>query len=279
MVRRRQGFRCVQVDDASRHSFAKVGGLRESKDAFPGVDLAGGICYFLWDKDNNGLCEVVNGAEKLSQPPAERKLDEFSTFVRHSAAVPIIRKVISKSNDRMSAQVSSRKPFGLPTNARPDTGGDLILRWEKGEGPFRRENLSVGLDLVDKWKVISSYVAYDHAGNPGIDGRRKVFSKIGLMPPGTICTETYLVIGAFATEDEARNLIEYMKSRFFRFLVSQLMYSHHLTKAAYEFVPALDMTQKWTDEKLFEYFDLSESETQYIAVKIRPFDGQKAPRR
>ena len=243
--------------------------FENAKDAFPGVDLAGGVCYFLWDRDQPGLCEVTNIVGGISESASERQLDEFSTFVRHSAAVPIIRKVTSGQKRFMSDQVSSRKPFGLPTNARPDKNGDLVLRWEKGEGPYPRDQITVGTGLIDKWKAITSYVAYDHAGNPGKDGRRKVFSKIAVLPPGSICTETYLVIGAYESEEEAKNLIHYMKTKFFRFLVSQFMYSHHLTKMSYSFVPILNMKQNWSDDVLADHFGLTTKEREFIDSKIR----------
>jgi site-specific DNA-methyltransferase (adenine-specific) len=262
-------FRATMLaDDRVR----KLVDFENAKDAFPGVDLAGGVCYFLWNRDERGLCEVTNVVGDTSESATERRLDEFSTFVRHSAAVPIIRKILQKSEPTMSAQVSSRKPFGLATNVRPEATGDLVLRWEKGEGPFPRNKITVGSDIIDKWKVITSYVAYDHAGNPGKDGKRKVFSKIGVLPPREICTETYLVIGAYDTEIETKNLITYMRTKFFRFLVAQFMYSHHLTKSAYDFVPVLDMKTAWTDESLAERYQLTCEEREFIDSKIRSFD-------
>ncbi len=254
----------------------KLVDYENAKDAFPGIDLAGGVCYFLWDKDSRGPCEVTNIAGDTPPVVSERRLDEFPTFVRHSAAVPIIRKVLSKKEPRMSETVSSRKPFGLPTTARPKKAGDLTLRWEKGEGPYPRSQVVVGVDLIDDWKVITSYVGYDHAGNPGKDGRRRVFSKIDLLPPGTICTETYLVVSAFKTKEEAENLIGYMKTRFFRFLVAQFMYSHHLTKSAYDFVPVLDMKKAWTDEELARRYKLTKDDVAFIESKIRPYDRSES---
>jgi site-specific DNA-methyltransferase (adenine-specific) len=262
-------FRATMLGD---NRLRRLVDYENAKDAFPGVDLAGGVCYFLWSRDQRGLCEVTNIVGNASESSTERRLDEFSTFVRHSAAVPIIRKIIEKNEPTMSVQVSSRKPFGLATNARPEASGDLVLRWEKGQGPFPRNKITVGQDLIDKWKVVTSYVAYDHAGNPGKDGKRKVFSKINVMPPFEICTETYLVIGVYETEVEAKNLIKYMKTRFFRFLVSQFMYSHHLTKSAYEFVPILDMNVAWTDELLAQRYHLSREESEFIDSKIRAFE-------
>lgn len=263
-------FRATMLgDDRMR----KLVDYENAKDAFPGIDLAGGVCYFLWERDSRGACEVTNIAGKTSPVVSERRLNEFPTFVRHSAAVPIIRKVLAKHEKRMSDQVSARKPFGIPTNGRPEKTGDLTLRWEKGEGPYPRGKVEVGAELIDRWKVITSYVGYDHAGNPGKDGRRRVLSKIDILPPGTICTETYLVVGAYGTKKEAVNLIGYMKTRFFRFLVAQFMYSHHLTKTAYGFVPVLDAREEWTDGKLAGRYGLTSKDVAFVESKIRPYES------
>ena len=190
-----------------------------ANECFPGVDIAGGICYFLWDRDNKGACKatnIVNGEAFVS----ERVLDEFDILIRNSRSIPIIRKVTARNEHSMKQQVSSRKPFGLATTERPMQTGDIILRWQSGEGPYSRRLISTGSEMIDDYKVITSYAGYDHAGNPGKDGKRKVFTKIDILPPGTICNETYLVIGSYKTMVEAENLVVYMKTRFFRFLVS-----------------------------------------------------------
>lgn len=263
-------FRATMLGD---DHIRKLVDYENARDAFPGIDLAGGVCYFLWERDSSGMCEVTNIAGETLPVVSERRLDEFPTFVRHSAAVPIIRKVLTESERRMSGQVSARKPFGIPTNGRPEKSGDLILRWEKGEGPYPRSKVEVGTELIEKWKVITSYVGYDHAGNPGKDGRRRVLSKIDILPPETICTETYLVVGAYKTKQEATNLVAYMKTRFFRFLMAQFMYSHHLTKSAYGFVPVLDAREEWTDGKLSKRYGLTADEVVFIESKIRPYDS------
>ena len=168
--------------------------------------------------------------------------------------------------------VSSSKPFGLRTFVRPQESGDITLRWQNGEGPYNSKEITTGREMINQWKVITSYVGYDHAGSPGKDGKRKVFSKIDTLPPKTICTETYLVIGAFDSENEARNLIGYMKTLFFRFLVSQFMYSHHITKDSYRLVPIQDFTQEWTDEKLYAKYGLTNDEIEFIESMIRPME-------
>ena len=202
----------------------------------------------------------------------KRPLNEFKTFIRHGQAVPILRKILSRKEDRMNNKVSASKPFGLRTFVRPQKTGDILLRWQNGEGPYNRKDVTVGVEMIDRWKVITSYVGYDHAGNPGKDGRRRVFSKIDILPPGTICTETYLVIGAFDNKEHAQNLVSYMKTRFFRFLVSQFMYSHHITKDSYSFVPVLDKDVAWTDEMLYSRYGLTDDEVAFIESKIRPME-------
>ena len=238
-----KGLDDFRKDTLNDSRFRVIVDYENANDCFPGVDIAGGVCYFLWDRENPGDCRVVNinNGQKIE---TVRKLNEFGTFIRRAEALQIVKKVLSKKEPLMSNVVSSSKPFGLRTFVRPQKTGDIILRWQNGEGPYNRSEIIVGVEMIDKWKVITSYVGYDHAGNPGKDGKRKVFNKIDILPPGTICNETYLVINYFDTEQEAKNMVGYMKTMFFRFLVSQLMFSHHITKNAYQFVPVQDCKQE-----------------------------------
>ena len=259
-------FRTEMLND---HRIRKIVDFEDSSDVFPGVSVAGGISYFLWDRDYNGPCEIVNmenGVESVSI----RRLNEFSTFIRQGQAVSIIRKLLSHKERRMNEQVSSYKPFGLRTYVKPQRTGDITLYWQKGEGPYKREDISVGVELIDKWKVIASRSGHEHAGNPGNDGTKRVLAKTAVLPPGSVCTETYLVIGSYSTADEARNLLSYMKTRFFRFLMSLFMYSHGITKDTYVLIPILNMNERWTDDKLYKRYNLNQEEISFIESKIRP---------
>jgi site-specific DNA-methyltransferase (adenine-specific) len=208
------------------------------------------------------------GAEATSV----RCLNEFSIFIRHSQAVPIIRKVLEREERRMNEQVSSYKPFGLRTYVKPKKTGDITLYWQKGEGPYQRKDITAGVEMIDEWKVIASRSGHEHAGNPGTDGTRRVLARTDVLPPGTVCTETYLVIGSYSTEQKAHNLLTYMKTRFFRFLMSLFMYSHGITRDTFAFIPILDMTKKWTDKKLYKRYKLKEDEVAFIESKIRPME-------
>jgi site-specific DNA-methyltransferase (adenine-specific) len=261
-------FRTEMLND---DRIRKIVDFEDASECFPGVDIAGGICYFLWEKDSTGPCEIINmhnGKEAVST----RKLNEFNTFIRHGKAVPIIRKVLSLNEKSMSEQVSSRKPFGLPTNARPLKKGDLVLKWNNGEGPYEREKIEVGSDLIDKWKVITSKVSYDHAGQPDKNGMRKVLSIVDILPPKYICTETYIIVGSYKNKKQAENMIHYLKTKFVRFLVSQMSFSQDITKDRFYFVPVLDMSEEWTDEKLYKRYNLTKEEIDFIESKIRPME-------
>jgi site-specific DNA-methyltransferase (adenine-specific) len=241
----------------------------DASEVFPGVDIAGGICYFLWDRDNRGLCEVTNIYKDKHQKTL-RALNEFETFIRHGESLPIIKKVLAKNEVSMGAIVSGRKPFGLSTTVRPLKYGDINLIWTGGEGPYESSKIETGKELIGLYKVITSYVSHDHAGQPGPDGKRKVLSKIRVIGPNTVCTESYLVIGSFTTKEEAENLRLYLSTLFVRFLIAQLALSQHITKERYLFVPAQDFSKTWTDEMLFEKYGLCEEEKNIISSSIRP---------
>ncbi len=262
-------FRAEMLND---DRIRKMVDFEDASECFPGVDIAGGICYFLWERDSTGPCEIVN-AHNGNETVSVRNLNEFKTFIRHSQAVPIIRKVLTKKEKSMAEQVTSRKPFGLPTNARPYKHGDITLRWQKGDGPYNRDDVTTGADMIDEWKVITSKVSYDHAGQPDKNGMRKVLSIVDILPPGTICTETYIVAGSYKERIYADNLAAYITTKFVRFLVSQLSFSQDITKERFFFVPILDMTTCWSDELLYKRYGLTVDEVAFIESKIRPMEA------
>lgn len=236
-----------------------------------GVDIAGGICYFLWSRDSKGPCSVTN-IHNGSSVTASRKLNEYNTFIRYSEALSIIKKIESGTGEFYNSRVSSQKPFGLRTYVKPTENGDITLRYNGGTGPFNRENVTSGLEWIDKWKVIMSYLTYDHAGRADKDGKRRIFSTMEILPPESVCTETYIVIDAFDTEDEAQNLLAYLKTLFVRFLVAQLTSTQHISKFNFSFVPVLDFSKHWTDKELYKKYGFTEKEIAFIESMIRPME-------
>jgi len=254
-------------------SIRKLVDFIDSRDCFPGVDIAGGICYFLWDRDSKGVCEVKT-IRKNHAIISERYLDEFDSFVRDNIAVNIIHKVKQKSNSFLDTIVSSRMPFGLVSSVRPEKKGDLDLITSAGIGKISANKITTGKELIDKWKVLLSKASNDHGGQPDKDGKRRIFSRIEVMPPKTVCTESYLVVGIYDTEIEAQNMAGFLKTQFCRFLVSTILLTQNITKGKFIFVPNLPMNENWNDAKLFKKYNLSSDEIQFITQLIRPIKDE-----
>ena len=124
----------------------------------------------------------------------------------------------------------------------------------KGIGPFKRELVTGAFDWIDKWKVIMSYLTYDHAGRADKDGKRRIFSTMEVLPPKVVCTEIYIVVDTFNSEIEAKNLLQYLKTKFVRFLVAQVTTTQHISKANFALVPIQDFSKEWTDAELYKFF-------------------------
>ena len=129
--------------------------------------------------------------------------------------------------------------------------------------------------MIDKWKVVASYVSFDHAGRANKEGKRKVLSRMSVLPPKHVCTETYLVYGAYDTEAEALNLQRYLSCKLPRYLISQMSSGQHLTKSTFAFCPIPDVSKEWTDESLGDKYGLSAEERDAVDNSIIdiPFEG------
>ena len=250
-----------------RHISALVD-YSNSLDVFPNVDVAGGVCYFVWKEAYNGKCKYTNYRNGKATT-AYRDLNEFQTFIRYPVASEIVKKVKEDGELTLDKVVSSRKPFGLATTAKPMKTGDVILRYNGGRGPYKRTEIRVGTEMIDQWKIIISRLTAEHAGQPAKDGKYRVLSTMELLKPGEICSETYLVAGAFDSKEEATNYMDYLKTQFVRFLILQIAMTQQLSKASFAFVPCQDFTRKWTDRQLFEKYDLSSEEVNYIQGMIK----------
>lgn len=243
----------------------------DSRDAFTGVDVAGGVCYFLWDRDDEGSC-VVETFANGRRFSAVRELDEFEIFIRDNRALSIVHKVRAKAPKMMSEVVFSRKPFGLESAEEGDPTGDLYLYASGGDSRIAKQRVPKGHDLIDAWKVLVSKTSSEHAGQTDKSGRKRVLSRIEVMPPKSVATESYLIVGKFQSEKEARNAAAYLKTKFLRFLVSTILLTQNISKGMFEFVPAVDFSQRWTDELLYTEFGLDPDEIELIDTTIRPME-------
>ena len=245
------------------------------KDVFPGVDLAGGACYFLWDREYNGMCEVTNFS-KENPLTSMRYLDENEIFIRQNLAVEIVKKVQSQEKRFLSDRVSSRKPFGLPTNyAQKDKGVPCWFIQKIGLKYAYTTDVDNSRGYLEKWKLL--------VPKAPIAGQTDFTKPVGfyyegntrIAKPGECCTESWIVAGAFSTEDEVKAYKSYIFTKTVRFLLLQTVVSQDVTKKNYCFIPDLGhYSGVYTDEMLCEKWGITEKEWAYIDSRITAVESE-----
>jgi site-specific DNA-methyltransferase (adenine-specific) len=254
----------------------------DSRHAFAGVDIAGGVSYFLWDREYSGPCSVATADVLGLGEAVARQLDAFDVFVRDNKAVAIVDRVVSTPQFKpFSDLVSPISPFGLPTSFRGDDdaaglSSPVIVRSTAGRQYAERSVIVKNVGLLDQWKVILSATSSEHAGQSAKDGSRRVFSRIEVAEPGVAMTHSYLAVGGFATELEAQRCSDYLHCRFVRFLASLAIITQHISKATFAFVPSVDFSRDWTDAGLYAKYELTPEEIRYIEAQIKPMDSADA---
>ena len=261
------GFRDAMLND---RRIRKIVDFPDTRDVFP-TDIAGGICYFLWERDSSGKCQIKTYRNN-EFTNSVRFLNEFDTFIRDSESVMIINKIRKKVSNTLESLVSSRKPFGLESNFKASAKGELMLRTSKGRVKISQSEITAGFNLIDKWKVLLSKASNDHGGQADKYGLRKIFSRIEILAPKEVCTESYLTVGSYDSEALANNMIIFLKTKFCRFLVSTMLLTHNISRGSFKYVPNLPMDEVWDDAKLNKFFALTDDEISFINENIMAMD-------
>ena len=249
-------------------------------DLFPGVKIRGGVCYFLWERDYNGPCSVQtmwDGAP-LGQP-MKRFLDAYDVLVRRNEAVSILEKVRAfrvdgKPEPTLDSRVSSRKPFGFPTNFHGAESPKGLKQAVKFYGSqqiswISRTDVKQNQEWIDEWKVLMTAVQGTSAAVETI-----FLSKPIIAGPDEACSETYLIAGRFDSKIKAERYAAYLRTRFVRFLVSLRKATQHATKDVYAFIPDIPLNRKWTDENLYVRYGLNKDEIAFIESIVRPMEAK-----
>lgn len=258
-----------------------------ASDVFPGVGLKGGICVFLWNRDNRGPCSVTTHFNDEQPSTVSRELLEggVDVFIRFNQGLSILKKVVAvetgqtqslmlPDNQRFDRLVSSRKPFGLETTfkGKParNADDDLLIYQNGGTGYVARNSFTNGRQYVDKWKIFTGRAA------PGTGNRdtypHRIISTPFLGEPESISSETYLCIGPFDTKSEAESALSYLSCRLTRLLILLHKPSQDTTRKVYTFVPTQQWTQRWTDNELYEKYGITDDEIAFIEKVVRPLE-------
>ncbi len=240
----------------------------DSTYCFPTADISGGICYFLWDAKYKGDCLVVsvrNGEfSSMKRPLLEEGCE---AFIRFNESVSIVRKVQSHKEVSIETFISARKPFGDITASSNKAEGSVLVYAYPHNGYTPINQITQNVNWINLYKVFITK-AYGERGNFPYFVLGKPF--LGL--PTEVCTETYLVVLASSNKEQCENLIQYMKTKFFRFLVLQKKNTQNAARNVYSFVPVQDFTHQWTDSELYKKYQLSSDEIEYIENVIKPME-------
>ena len=255
-------FRTEMLNDKR---ISKLVDYFDSTECFPGVDISGGVCYFLWEKDKKDDCEVVSrrgGQEsKMTRPLLEKGAD---SFIRFNEAIHIVRKI---SGTSFESAISSSRPFGprsnVPIKEKPFESSIKCYTFPK-TGYIDSKLVTRNQTWIKKYKVYIAKAYGERGSLPYL-----VIAKPFIGEKGSICSETYLVAGVFDTESEAKNLISYLYTRFVRFLILLKKNTQNSTKGVYSLVPIQDFSKPWTDEELNKKYKLTKEEINIIEGMIR----------
>lgn len=255
-------------------------------DVFPGVGLKGGVCYFLWERDQRGPCKVTTHFSGWEDSSATRPLLEkgADVFIRFNEGVSILKKVMEVETGnsesvalphgkRFMDLVSSIGAYGLDSTFRGrerQAPGDLAVYRNGGVGYIARSEVGREEHSFDKWKVFIGRAA------PGTGNKdtypHRIISTPFLGEPGSISSWTYMYIGPFESKGEAESVLSYLSCRLTRLLVLLHKPSQDTTKRVYTFVPTQDWDQRWTDEALYERYGLATEEIAFVEKIVRPMD-------
>ena len=246
-----------------------------SKDLFPTVDIAGGLCYFLWHKTNTSPCRVYN-VSPLGSYSAKRYLNEFPVFVRSNTSIPILKKVSAKTSQYLNSLVLSINPFGFRTYYRGRSEkktGDIKILTSEGWSYVSKGEITKGTDYVDKYKIIvGRFVPSNGELNVKPGEGYRVLTTPRILKTDEINTETYIDTAVFDTLDEATNYKNYLCTKFARYLLRQAITSVNVTRECFAFVPMQDFTRPWTDTELYTKYGLTEEEKALIEAMIKPIE-------
>jgi site-specific DNA-methyltransferase (adenine-specific) len=243
-------------------------------DCFPGVDISGGVCYFLWNRDNEGDCKVVSMKGQDVRSSLIRPLLEkgCNTFIRFNESIPILHKIAKKTNASFSPLVSPQTPYGIISSFRDykekPFKGSIRIHTVDGVGYITQDAVLRNHQWISGWKVYIA-AAYGERG----EYPYRYLAKPFIGEPNSCCTQAYLHIGPFSSKEECQNVMSYIRTRFFRFCIMLKKNTQHAMRDKYALVPVQDFAEPWTDDKLYKKYGVTKEEIAFIESMVRPTDA------
>lgn len=252
----------------------------DAGDVFPGVQIKAGVCYFLWERDGHGDCSVTTHLNGKEIGPVVRPLleDGNDTFIRYNQAISIIHKVFTPGQKSFSDLVSPQTPFGIVTSYKgtetPQSKTDIKMYISGNDKKFKGKAFYAPFSMITKGhEMIPWHKIYINMAGSGSDSfPHQILGKPFYGEPNTICNQSYLVIGPFADKKECENVMSYIATKFFRFMVLQKKNAQHAMRGVYQLVPMQDFSKAWTDEELYAKYGLSDEEIAFIESMIKPME-------
>lgn len=254
----------------------------DASEVFPGVQIKAGVCYFLWDRDNQGDCKITNNMKGEKFGPTQRPLLEkgADTFIRYNQMISTYYKIRDQKlkDNNFSCLVSPQTPFGIITSEKGhqnkvlDTDLKMYISGNEKEHKGGTSYIEIGKVTKGHNLINCHKVLIGKAGSGSDSFPHSILSTPFYAEPGSVCNQTYLVIGPFDSKKECENVISYIKTKFFRFLVLLRKNSQDAMRGVYQFVPLQDFSHPWTDEMLYEKYGLDPKEIEFIEGMIRPME-------
>jgi site-specific DNA-methyltransferase (adenine-specific) len=261
-------FRSAMLGDKR---IRKLVNYLNAAELFPSVGLNGGACYFLWDRENPGSCEVVTHRLGAASGPAVRNLEAHDVFVKEAEAEEILDLVLAKGGGSFAELMSGMKPFGLPSNFQgagtKGTRASTKVYRRGGVSWVEPGEVLVNVDLIDRWKLLTPKTGSGRERETS--GQDMVIFDPIVSEPGSVCTETYIVVGPFKTRAEAESARSYLRTRFARFMLSLRKGSQDATRNVYKWLPKQEWNKTWTDDELFDLYGLSDEQRDFVTERIR----------
>ena len=251
--------------------FSKMFDFRNGGDCFPGIRIGGGVCYILWDsKYEDGKIEIANMPRNKSSQLRPKKEFGLDFLIRDNIVRSIIYKVFAFDEPKMSSLSFSQKPFGFRTNfmGYKDIGEIKIYTKKErvGFGYVSREEVTKNAEFIDEWQVVTSRsTSVPEEDNGQVLREVQTF----ISEPGSVVTESYVVVASFKQEQFARNCLSYLKTKFFRILCQVTIVSPDVSARTFDLVPIQDFSRPWADDDLYKKYGLEDDEITFIESNIK----------